>query len=523
MSRRGSILQDYGGRFEPMPQDAQLAAAQYYQRDKEQANQMQQQKERDKQKQQGDATDFIGGLKADHVGDTTIDLYNDAQMKSLQDKLVAMQQKGAGVNEIKMAALPELQKIAQGYTIAKNEYGKIAEAQKNLMKDYPEGNAEAARNVMGKGLLENIYEYNPDGSIKGYKDPSLINSSKSYSDDLFDPEKMDAWYPNTINEVVANIQKTRGLTPLKGQLKLINPKGGYTDKKYEGHISIYDTPITDKDGKITGISLDAENVPLGKNEDGTANVIQVMPKGKYDVLRGNGKSAMQFDKAVYNHISKDVGINPKSLDPQAYDIYSRNYALEMLRTTGLQGSSYNQFDVEKENPIKNITNNYVNNGKQPVPVMDIVTPIKDYFENVGEQKDGLKGVAQLNLFNNEVTTPILNEVKNRYPNITADDIYYQKDGDNIWVMKADESGKINKSKDVPVFKLDGFSNVTGNKPQGVKSKNEALRKAQSDKTESKPTAGYSNVQTLQDSKGKSIQAGVKNGKWYDIKTGKPIE
>lgn len=504
MSRRGAILQDYGGRFEPQPQDAQRDAAQYYQRDKEQANQMQQQKERDKQKQQGDATDFIGGLKADHVGDTTIDLYNDAQMKSLQDKLVAMQQKGAGVNEIKMAALPELQKIAQGYTIAKNEYGKIAEAQKNLMKDYPEGNAEAARNVMGKGLLENIYEYNPDGSIKGYKDPSLINSSKSYSDDLFDPEKMDAWYPNTINEVVANIQKTRGLTPLKGQLKLINPKGGYTDKKYEGHISIYDTPITDKDGKITGISLDAENVPLGKNKDGTANVIQVMPKGKYDVLRGNGKSAMQFDKAVYNHISKDLGINPKSLDPQAYDIYSRNYALEMLRTTGLQGSSYNQFDVEKENPIKNITNNYVNNGKQPVPVMDIVTPVKSYFETHKDavirydSKDGkvktISGVAPLNVFNNAVTDPIVETIKSRHSGegLTANNIYYRNIDGTTWVMiartpddKKDGQFKINPEEDTPAFKLDEFTNVVGNKPGGIKPKNQALIDAQK-KTKTEP-------------------------------------
>lgn len=439
MSRRGAILQDYGGTMPLQDITAARDAASYYQRDKEQANQMKMHQADQKKKEQGDATDFIGGLKADHVGDTTIDLYNDAQMKSLQDKLVAMQQKGAGVNEIKMAALPELQKIAQGYTIAKNEYGKIAEAQKNLMKDYPEGNAEAARNVMGKGLLENIYEYNPDGSIKGYKDPSLINSSKSYSDDLFDPEKMDAWYPNTTNEVVANIQKTRGLTPLKGQLKLINPKGGYTDKKYEGHISIYDTPITDKDGKITGISLDAENVPLGKNEDGTANVIQVMPKGKYDVLRGNGKSAMQFDKAVYNHISKDLGINPKSLDPQAYDIYSRNYALEMLRTTGLQGSSYNQFDVEKENPIKNITNITNKTGKDEVDVNNIYKRVGAKIDS--EVEKGFGATRFSSLANDEM------EVVKKAVEIAGYDleeggtnIYLAKDGDEYKVYKA-EDGK----------------------------------------------------------------------------------
>jgi len=479
MSRRGSILQDYGNIDATQRDTAQRDAAQYYQRDKELAAQQKQHQQTAKAKEQGDAVDYIGGLKADHVGDTTIDQYNDALMKGVQDELMGMMQKGAGVNEIKMAAIPKLQKIAAGHTIAKDEYGKIVETKKNLQKDYPEGNADAAGNVMGKEMLDNLFEYDENGKIKGYKDPSSINTNKSYSDALFDKEKMDTWYPDTTDALVANVQKTRGLTPIKGQLKLINSRGGYTDKKYEGHLSIYDRPTVDEEGKVTGIELDAENVPLGKNADGTANVIQVMPEDKYNVFRGDGKSAMQFDRAVYNHISKDLGINPKSLDPQALDIYSRNYALEMLRKTGLHGSSYNQFDIERTDPVKNITNNNIRVGGANVPVMDIVTPVRDYFENVGEQKEGLKGVAQLNLFNNEVTTPVMNEVKIRYPDITADEIYYKKDGNNIWVMKADESGKVNKLKDVPVFKLDDFSNVTGNKPQGQKSKNEALRKAQS--------------------------------------------
>lgn len=498
---RPAILQDYGNIQNPPSDNSyQLEVMRNMQRDKE----MSYQKQRYKQKDNEDAIDFIGGLKLSHIGDNTIDLFNDAQLKGVQDELMGMMQKGAGVNEIKMAAIPKLQKIGQGYTIAKNEYNKISEAQKNLMKDYPEGNAEAARNVMGKGLLENVLEFNPDGSVKGYKDLSLINSNRNYSEDLFDPEKMDKWYPKTTDAVVSNIQKTRGLTPIEGQLKLINQKGGYIDKKYKGHISIYDRPKVNEEGKITGIDLDSETVSLGKNPDGTANVIQVMPKEKYEVLRGNGKSAMQFDKAVYNHISKDLGINPKSLDPQAYDIYSRNYALEMLRTTGLQGSSYNQFDVEKENPIKNITNIHVNNGKQPVPVMDIVTPVNNYFETHKDavirydSKDGkvktISGVAPLNVFNNAVTDPIVETIKSRHSGegLTANNIYYRNIDGTTWVMiartpddKKDGQFKINPEEDTPAFKLDEFTNVVGNKPGGIKPKNQALIDAQK-KTKTEP-------------------------------------
>ena len=57
----------------------------------------------------------------------------------------------------------------------------------------------------------------------------------------------------------------------------------------------------------------------------------------------------------------------------------------------------------------------------------------------------------------------------------------------------------------------------------TKGKEAVVKQGEAPKVDSKPTTGYTNVQTLQDSKGKSIQAGVKNGKWYDIKTGKPIE
>lgn len=177
--------------------EGQIEGARIQQRTNEFNAQQKQQQQNAKTKEQGDATDYITKLDVPDIGDNTIDLYNDAQLKGVQDELKGMMDKGAGLNEIKMAAMPKLQKIAQGYTIAKNEYSKITEAQKNLMKDYPEGNAEAARNVMGKGMLENVLEFNEDGSVKGYKDVSLINSNRNYPEDLLDPAKMDTWYPSS--------------------------------------------------------------------------------------------------------------------------------------------------------------------------------------------------------------------------------------------------------------------------------------------------------------------------------------
>ena len=78
----------------------------------------------------------------------------------------------------------------------------------------------------------------------------------------------------------------------------------------------------------------------------------------------------------------------------------------------------------------------------------------------------------------------MNEVKNRYPDVTADEIYYKNTPTGVYVMKA-ESPNVMDVNDKPVFRLDDFSNVTGNKPQGQKSKNEALRQAQSGKEKDK--------------------------------------
>jgi len=493
MSRRGSILQDYGNINHTQTMEAQHNAAQYYQRDKEQANQMKMQQAAQKKKDSGDAVDFISGLNVPDIGDNTIDLYNDAQIKAVQDKLMDMMQKGAGVNDIKMAAIPELQKISQGYTIGKNEYAKVAQGVKDLSKDYPTGDTEQARNIAGQEMLKNIFEFDENGKVKGYKDPSLITPDKNYLENLTNNQNLPKWYRRS--GAYEKGIKSLPLPAVGGSTSYTDKYGKKVKQSYTGHGSIFDEPIVNNEGEQTGWRLKSESVPLGRNTDGSLIIASVMPKEQFAETISTPAAKLDF-QLDFNKYLEDTGVNPDSLDPRARDVLERKFAYDQFERTGIHGSSFLTKDEIKEAPIRNVTNVRVNaggSGKPSVPVMDIVTPVRSYFENVGEQKEGLKGVAQLNLFNNEVTTPVMNEVKVRYPDITADDIYYQKSGNDIWVMKADETGKVNKQKDVPVFKLDDFTNVSGNKPQGVKSKNEALRQAQSGKTETKPAAGSKTI------------------------------
>lgn len=504
MSRRGSVLQDYGGVFPAMSQEAQLAAASYHQRDKELAAQQNQQNKNAKSKGQGDGIDYITGLKPDHVGDTTIDLHTDAQVKGLQDKLIDMALKGAGVNEIKIAAMPELQKISQGYTIAKDEYAKVVNGVRDFSKDYPTADMEAVRSLAGKEMLNNIFEYDENGKIKGYKDPSLISKDKNYLQDLTTNENLPKWY-NRSNAFEKGI-KDLPLIPVKGGTTRTDKKGGRIKQTYTGHGSVFDEPVINDAGEQSGWRLKSEAVPLGRNPDGSLIIEEVMPKEQFEMAMSTPSARLDF-QYDFNKQLQESGIDPDQLDPRAKDVLQRKFAFDLFQNTGIHGSSFLTTDEIKEAPIKNITNVRVSAGKEPPPVMDIVTPVRSYFDNVGEQKEGLKGVAQLNLFNNEVTTPIVNEVKNRYPDITADDIYYQKDGDNIWVMKQAVSGKVDKQKDVPVFKLDDFTNVSGNKPQGQKSKNEALKQAQSG-TPQKQSASAKKFNIVDPNTGKVIMKDV---------------
>ena len=375
MSRRGAILQDYGGNFPAQSQEAQLAAASYYQRDKELAAQQKQQQQNAKAKEQSDATDYITGLKVPHIGDNTVDLYNDAQMKMVQDKLIGMAQKGASVNEIKMAAMPELQKIAQGYTIAKNEYEKVTNGVKDLNKDYPTGNVEAARNIAGKEMLNNIFEFDDKGQVKGYKDPSLITPDKNYIQSLTTTENLPKWYQES-GAFEGGVKKLP-LIPIQGGTTRTDKFGKMIKQTFTGHGSVFDEPIINDAGEQTGWKLKSEAVPLGRNPDGSLIIEQVMPKEQMELALSTPAARLDF-QSKFNKQLQQTGVNPDKLDPRARDILERKFAYDLFDKTGLHGSSFLTTDVVKEAPVKNVTNVRVNNGgAKEVTINDVYGRIEN--------------------------------------------------------------------------------------------------------------------------------------------------
>lgn len=525
---RQPVLQDYGNIQNPA---GDMSVASDNARLVEQRRQFNLQNERlkgaAKEKEGKDATDYITGLKVDHIGDNTIDLYNDEQVKAVQDELIGMMQKGAGINEIKMAAMPKLQKIAQGYTIAKNEYGKLTEGIKELSKDNPTGDMGAVRNIGGKVLLNTIFEFDENGKVKGYKDPSVIATDKNYLEKINTNQNLPKWYSES-GDLEKGI-KELPLMPVNEEITTKDKFGNKIKKVIVGHQSVFDEPILNEDGKKVGIKLKSETVPLGRNEDGSLNLIEVMPKEQFELSIKGGKARKDFDLRFNKELEQN-GIDPDRLDPRARDILEREYQLKLFKRTNIHGGLVSEKEINEAAPAKNTTYNNIRvGGNKEVTINDVYGRI----ENATKKADILfqgsdKRGTRMNTLDADAQKVIFDYVGD--PELDERNSFIVNDDGAIKVYRLNEekttTANPNGTPDLDEkFVITTLPRVGTNiKVQAnTKGKEAVVKQGEAPKVDSKPTTGYTNVQTLQDSKGKSIQAGVKNGKWYDIKTGKPIE
>ena len=523
MSRRGSILQDYGGRFEPMTFEGQLTGARIAASATENRAQQETAKQTAKQKEGKDATDYITGLKVDGTGINDIDAQNSAELLRVQNEMIRMatpiEQGGEGksYNDIRVYGMRVLPKIDNTSRIAKNYKAQIDKDAIDLEKTYGAGfDRDAYYNQAYKKLSDDLLERDDKGKIKGYKDPNLVPQNRNYSGEIeSDPESL-----GTVFKTSGSFQKGLEQTikiPLKGSGTYTDKFGKKVKRKPLGDGTIYDEPIINADGGQTGWRLKGEDVPLGTNPDGSLIIEEVMPVEQFSVMVDTPSKRKDFDIYVKGKLDES-GVNVGKLDGRAKDVLERKFAIDYLRKTNAHGSSFYLEDEVKEAPApKNITNNNIRVGGAPVPVMDIVTPVRDYFKanpnttvrytgKDGKDKTVKYPYAPISVFNNEVTDPVIEKAKQR--GYDASNIYYKKDGNNTWVMGTLNAQKVNPETDVALFKLDKFSNVSGNKPQGVKSKNKALTAAQEGEANRSGKATAKTFNVINPNTGEVIMKGV---------------
>lgn len=435
MSRRQAILQDYGGSFQPMPQDSQLQAAQLQQRRNESEMQMKQHQLTEKNKQTKESSDFISGLGVDHIGDNTVDLLTDKQIQNLQEKLTAMQLSGASTTDIKITAQRELPKIVNGHTVAKNNYDKIKAGTVELGKDYPTGNLEAARSIATKSMLKDVLDFDENGKATGYKDASLI-PDKNYISPLTDESMIEQWY-NPSGALEAHI-KTLPVTKIGESKKYRDKKGVERDNIWEGQGSVFSKLKTDENGATIGQEIKSETVPIGKNADGTINNAIVLPKEEFDVLTGTPTAKADFTIKFNKHL-RDIGIDPKGVDPRAKDILQRQFAHDYLTGTNIDGSSFIIKDAVKQ-PLPPRISIKVNNTKTDPTINDVYDQIDSRLE---QSKIEGAPYLQVNLLQGKAPNLVLDEAKKATGNndLEQKDIMLIKDENGIGIFHSKTSDK----------------------------------------------------------------------------------
>ena len=342
MSRRGAILQDYGGNFNPMPLESQLTAAQLGQRQQEFDAQQKQQKQ---QKSDKEAYDLISGLNIDHIGDNTIDVMTDKQLQGLQDELMDMHLKGATTDQLRLTAQRKLPEISNGHTLAKNKLKEINEGVSQLGKSYKNADLVKAKELALKPMIQDVVEFDDKGNPIKYKDVATV-PNRNYTDILFDDNTLGQWYKPS-GEFVSGI-KSLPLTPIQGGSVRRDARGKLIDQTYTGHRSIFDKDVIDKEtGKMLGQELKYEDVAIGVNEDGTPKTVRAMPVEQFNLAFPTEDAKLDF-RIKFNDEMRKQGVDPSKIDPRAKDVLQRQYLYDLFKNTGIHGSSFLPKDIEKQ-------------------------------------------------------------------------------------------------------------------------------------------------------------------------------
>lgn len=553
MSRRSAVLQDYGGSFVPMDFQTAMEANQLAEQRRQHDNQMKMheadradQKAKDaeadkyrKLKMIDDATDPTGyqsstqkanslatqqllGVRNEFAGKTNLppdQLYLELQQKltpvaqgynSYKADLTgqeALAKKAVEVNpNLDMQKiLVDLQKQVDSHHLVNKDDGTIDFNQATLGTDsnalqeilkpenawkYSKGTKPLIDAVAGKGQDGELFAKAPDGSQINYK--TKIPNWAQLVDQDGNPLEVD---PKT------------GLIP-KGKKPTVALKG--TMQQYQE---------TGDDGKPL---FDRQGNPV-------MSKMIVVPKSTMREILSNDATEYAFEGAWQKH--KQLG-NIQTTPAEEEDL-KQIYFSQWLKDNGLSQPTVS--NITHLPPQPRVTNNIRVDGAKGEPTINNVWgKINDYFDD--NEKPALfmsgKNVGKpMNNLNADAAKVILSYVSPENYNEKNTFIRRNENGDVELYETTEQGGKnipiIDGNKLLKVFDRGSINQKGGVQPNS-KAKEADLKQennnaAQSGKPNSKPTTGYTNVQTLQDSKGKSIQAGVKNGKWYDVKTGKPIE
>lgn len=389
MSRRGAILQDYGGRFEPQPQDAQLAAASYYQRDKELSAQLGQQKNKD-----AEADKYRKLKMVDDATDPSKYQSSSQKANSLAtQQLLGIRNEFAGKtnlppDQLYLELQQKLTPVSQGYVT----YKSALDEQEALAKKAAETNTNLD---LQKVLVDLQTEFDNDYLVKGDDGTASFNQmrigTKSDAlDRILKPE--NAWKYSKGSQELMDIIKKGGekgelfsQAPDKTQINYTTNVpfwGQIVDEKGQPLQADPSTGLIPQGAKprvaLKGSVQDYEEVD-DRGRRVTKQMIVVPGKTMKAILHTKSLETA-FDAEWQKHIMDIQKSNPNfKIDPSTENDAKRIYFSQLLADNGLQQPYVSSRTHLPPQPRTTINNRY--GGKDDVTINDVSRKIDDVMKD----------------------------------------------------------------------------------------------------------------------------------------------
>ncbi len=503
MSRRGSILQDYGGHLNPMPTDAQLAAANYYQRDKEFNAQMKLNDSGNKLRDYKDATKFIYDQNIDRTGINDLDIENANQLLSAKNEMVRMlNEDKATLQDVQLYGMRTLPKIDKASTLGKNYKTQIDKGAVDMEKKYGNGfDISAYYNEAYKRLSNDLLDKDEKGEVIGYKDPSLIPKNRDYAAEI---ENDNASLGTIFKPSGALVKHLSSLpTPVISNSTEVKGKDGRLRYNgYTGQGSVFvEEDIDPETGVTKGLRYKSEKVPLGVNDDGTTRYAEVLPVDEMGIIMENPAVAKEVDYKFKNYLGEikkqssehgwgDGFKEITEFDPRAIDILKRGFVRDWLIETNADGSAFNP----KMKDIAPTTKIYNGSGNGAVNINNLYGRIgKKIDDNIANGFD----VTRFSSLTNDEQAIVKQVVENAGYDLEGGgaNIYLSKDGNNYKVYKAENGKPLPKDGNNEIATL-SFEGINTKVQPGAKEKREVIEQGKSMKSDKPKTITAAKLKSL---------------------------
>lgn len=489
MSRRGAILQDYGGAFPLQSTEAQQAAAQYYQRDKEQANQLNYQREKENEAEKYRKLKMIDDA-------TDPSKYQSSAQKAnslATQQLLALRNEYAGKTNLPPEQLylelqQKLTPVAQGY----GSYKQALDEQEALAKKAAEVNPNLdVQKILSDLQTEFDNDYlttNPDGTTSFNQ--AKIGTKSDALDRILRPE--NAWKYSKGSKGLMDVLKKGGE---KGELFSQAPDK--TQINYTTNVPFW-AQVVDEKGQPLQADPDTGLIPQGKQprialkgtvqdyeevDDKGRKVTKqmvVVPQKTMDSILYNDELKYQFEGDWQKH-KREAGI---VVDPAREDDLKRIYFSQVLADNGLVQPYVSSRTHLPPQPRTSIRVSTGSKGDE--------TQIRDVFDEINKKYEGgtSKFGADYKIPLNELSATAqgiaikyANELTKVDPPYGQADIFITKGSDGNFNIMSVESGRLIAPMD--------FTDINIKAQPGVKEKREVIEQGKKQEVKPEPKKDWS--------------------------------